>query len=200
MEPKRRRKQRARMGGLCQQRMMTSEVRHVVTSITAITANPAMDRENDILNQSGEWCDDALIEKLLGPCMLRSVLDKPERGKSLVDMGIPVEDVIQSKSTDAEQPNMDNSRPETAEKTADQVDWVKADKFVVGCSSSTLAPTLAAKNGDGDGEEIKKRDWKAEKWEKRNMPKSDTGIERENLYTFSASNMYWIRGRDSEVA
>lgn len=43
MEPKKRRKQRATMGGLCQQRMMTKEVRQVVTSITAITANPAME-------------------------------------------------------------------------------------------------------------------------------------------------------------
>jgi hypothetical protein len=41
IEPKKSRKQRARIGGLCQQRMITKEVRHVVTSITVITANPA---------------------------------------------------------------------------------------------------------------------------------------------------------------
>ncbi|KAF5805632.1 hypothetical protein HanXRQr2_Chr05g0211631 [Helianthus annuus] len=41
MEPKKSRKQRAKIGGLCQQRMITNDVKHVVTSITAITANPA---------------------------------------------------------------------------------------------------------------------------------------------------------------
>lgn len=43
MEPKTRRKARARRGGLCQQRIMTRDVRHVVTSITVITAKPAME-------------------------------------------------------------------------------------------------------------------------------------------------------------
>ena len=41
MEPKKRRKARARKGDLFQQRIITREVRHVVTSITDITAKPA---------------------------------------------------------------------------------------------------------------------------------------------------------------
>ena len=41
MEPKPRRKQSANKGGLCQQRIITREVRDVVTSITVITARPA---------------------------------------------------------------------------------------------------------------------------------------------------------------
>lgn len=41
MEPKKMRKLRARSGGLRQQRIITNDVREVVTSITVITASPA---------------------------------------------------------------------------------------------------------------------------------------------------------------
>lgn len=47
MDPKKRRKHKARSGGLCQQRMITNDVRQVVTSITAITANPANIEKTD---------------------------------------------------------------------------------------------------------------------------------------------------------
>uniref|UniRef100_A0A0A9CT27 Si660001f06 n=1 Tax=Arundo donax TaxID=35708 RepID=A0A0A9CT27_ARUDO len=40
MDPKKRRKAKARIGGLCQHRTMTRDVRNVVTSITVITASP----------------------------------------------------------------------------------------------------------------------------------------------------------------
>lgn len=48
MDPKKRRKHKARSGGLCQQRMITNDVRQVVTSITAITANPANNSKSGV--------------------------------------------------------------------------------------------------------------------------------------------------------
>lgn len=48
MDPKKSRKHKATSGGLCQQRMITNDIRQVVTSITAITANPAIDRKPNV--------------------------------------------------------------------------------------------------------------------------------------------------------
>lgn len=45
MDPKKTRKERATNGGFLQQSMMTKDVRQVVTNITAITANPAMEKK-----------------------------------------------------------------------------------------------------------------------------------------------------------
>lgn len=49
MEPKKKRKQRAKNGDLCHLKIMTKEVRHVVTSITVITAKPALDKKGKTL-------------------------------------------------------------------------------------------------------------------------------------------------------
>lgn len=45
MEPKKRRNARANNGDLCQQRIITRDVRQVVTSITVMTASPVLQEQ-----------------------------------------------------------------------------------------------------------------------------------------------------------
>lgn len=42
------------IGGFCQQRIITKEVRHVVTNITVITANPATNKDLLLVDQETE--------------------------------------------------------------------------------------------------------------------------------------------------
>lgn len=67
MEPKARRNVRARNGGLFQHRIMTREVRHVVTNITDITARPAS--HANILGQKHNvlWIETEIARKLYCP-------------------------------------------------------------------------------------------------------------------------------------
>lgn len=49
IEPKKSRKVIAIIGGFCQQMMITKDVRHVVTNITVITANPATNKKKKLV-------------------------------------------------------------------------------------------------------------------------------------------------------